>query len=193
VERLAEPVRRQNEAIKIGNSKEEQTTAKTSVKRVTRVVSQTNERLVLTDDVIFVNNDAPTGNGILAGNDATGTGAAEQPMASIQAGADIAQANSNTSGRVWNVYTQGTAAGYAEDVIASLGSVNFIGSGRRIAGFGGKRFGIGSMPFLTGGFEATDIPFFGATSYRISAGLTAGLPDGFRLNIMYALDRGAAP
>jgi hypothetical protein len=181
VERLAEPVRRQNEAIKIGNSKEEETTSHTSVKRVTRVVSQTNQRLVLADDVVFVNNATPTGNGIQAGNDGTGTGTAEQPMATIQAGADIAQTNSNTSGRVWKVYTQGTAAGYAEDVISSVGSVNFIGSGRRIAGFGGKSFGVGPMPFLTGGFEATDIGFFGATAYRISVGLTAGASDAFRL------------
>jgi hypothetical protein len=181
VERLAEPVHRQNNAIKIGNSKEEQTTVKSSVKRVTRIVAQTNQRIVLADDIVFVNNGAPVGNGIQAGNDVTGNGTAERPKATIQAGANIAQGNSNATGRVWNVYTQGTAAGYTEDVISSVGSVNFIGSGRRIAGLGGKSFGKGPMPRLTGGFEATDIPFFGATAYRISGGLVTGLPDGFRL------------
>lgn len=182
VERMAEPVRRQNAAIRLSHSAETKTESKTSVKRVTKVVAQSSQRIVLEDDVIFVNNGAPVGNGIQAGNDATGDGTAEAPMATIQAGADIAQGNSNGTGRVWNVYSQGTAAGYAEDVQATTGSVNFIGSGRRIPGVGGKSFGTGPAPLLTGGFNADTIPFFGVTAYRVVDGLSAA-PAGVGINI----------
>jgi hypothetical protein len=182
VERMAEPVHRQNAAIRLSHSAETKTESKTSVKRVTKVVAQSSQRLVLEDDIIFVNNGAPVGNGIQAGNDATGDGTAEAPMATIQAGADIAQGNSNGTGRVWNVYSQGTAAGYAEDVQATTGSVNFIGSGRRIPGVGGKSFGTGPAPLLAGGFNADTIPFFGVTAYRVVDGLSAA-PAGVGINI----------
>ncbi|WP_170157533.1 inverse autotransporter beta domain-containing protein [Roseimicrobium gellanilyticum] len=182
VERMAEPVHRQNAAIRIAHSAETKTTSKTSVKRVTKVVSQSSQRIVLEDDIIFVNNGAPVGNGIQSGNDAAGDGTAEAPMATIQAGANIAMANSNGTGRIWNVYSQGTPAGYAEDVQANAGSVNFIGSGRLIPGKGGKNFGAGPAPMLTGGFNANTIPFFGVTAYRVVDGLSAA-PAGVGINI----------
>ncbi|HSI63514.1 MAG TPA: inverse autotransporter beta domain-containing protein [Candidatus Saccharimonadia bacterium] len=183
VERMAEPVHRQNAAIKLSHSAETKTESKTSVKRVTKVVAQSSQRIVLEDDIIFVNNGAPVGNGIQAGNDAAGNGTAEAPKASMQIGADVAQANSIATGRVWNVYTQGTAAGYTEDVQAHTGSVNFIGSGRRIQGLGGKSFGKGPAPLLTGGIHAQSIPFFGVTGYRILNGLSAGpIGVGVRIN-----------
>lgn len=152
-ERLVEPVRRQNEAVKIGNSSETETETSTSTARVTRVVSSGPRHLVLVDDVIFVNNDGPTGNGIQTGNDVTGTGTAEQPFETIQMGSGVAQGNSNTTARVWNVYTQGTPAGYLGNVVATTGSVNFIGSGRLIPGVGGTSFGTGPAPALLGGFR----------------------------------------
>lgn len=175
VERMAEPVRRQNAAIRLSHSAETKTKSQTSVKRVTRVVSQSTNRIVLEDDIVFVNNGAPVGNGIQAGNDATGNGTAEAPMATVQAGADIAQASSNGSGRVWNVYTQGTAAGYAEDPLVDAGSVHFIGSGRSIRGVGGKAFGSGPAPRVQGAFWAENVPFFGMTGYQVEQSVGSGL------------------
>lgn len=174
-ERLAEPVHRQNEAIKVGNEAEAKQTASTSVKRVTRVVSQSAQHLVLVDDVVFVNNGDPTGNGIQTGNDLTGTGTAEQPKATIQAGANVAQANSNATTRVWNVYTQGTGVPYVETVGASIGSVNFIGSGKLVAGLNGMTFGTGPMPLVAGSLNAMDIPYLGITAYEVAGGLGAGI------------------
>lgn len=174
-ERLVEPVHRQNEAIKVGNETETKQTVSTSVKRVTRVVSQTSQRIVLVDDVVFVNSGAPTGNGIQTGDDVTGTGTAEQPKATIQAGATVAQTNSNATTRVWNVYTQGTGAAYTENVTANVGSVNFIGSGKLIAGLNGTTFGTGPMPQVTGNFAATSIPYLGITAYEIVGGASTGI------------------
>lgn len=175
VERLAEPVHRQNDAIKVGNKKEENSTTSTSVRRVTRVISQTQQHLVLADDVIFVNNGAAVGNGIQPGSDVTGTGTAEQPKATIQQGANVAQTNSTTTARVWNVYTQGTVAGYTENVSAIIGSVNFIGSGQPLAGQGGKSFGTGTTPLINGNISATAIPFLGVNGYKIQAGASNGI------------------
>jgi hypothetical protein len=174
VERLAEPVHRQNDAIKLGNRKDEKSTSNTSVKRVTRVVSQTQQRLVLADDIIFVNNGGAVGNGIQAGS-AAGDGTAERPVDTIQTGADLAQAQSNATTRVWKVYTQGTPGGYSEEVYADAGSVNFIGSGRLIQGKGGKAFGRGPMPRLSGNFYAEGINFFGVTAYHIDGSSGTGI------------------
>lgn len=175
VEHLAEPVHRQNDAIKVGNEKEETSASSSSVKRVTRVVSQTQQHLVLADDVIFVNNGPAAGNGIQAGSDATGTGTAEQPKATIQAGANLAQTNSTTTARVWNVYTQGNVAGYSENVSATTGSVNFIGSGQPVAGQGGKSFGSGPMPVVNGSFSGVAIPYLGINGYSIQAAGANGI------------------
>ena len=167
VEHLAEPVHRQNDAIKIGNREEQHSS--TSVQRVTRVVKQTNQQVVLADDIVFVNNGDAVGNGIQAGS-AAGNGTAEKPKNTISDGATIAQANSNSTGRVWNVYTQGTAAGYKESVDVTTGSVNFIGSGKPVNGLGGRTFGTGVMPYLDGGLSAHGVPRFGVTGYSIANG-----------------------
>jgi hypothetical protein len=169
VEHLAEPVHRQNDAIKVGNTKEQNSTSNTSVARVTRVVSQTKRLVVLSDDVIFVNNGGAVGNGIQAGDDVTGDGTAERPKATIQAGADIAATNNLTSGRVWNVYTQHSATNYTEDVGITQ-SVNFISSATPLMGSGGKRFGSGLMPVLDGSFATCGcipLSFVGITGYEI--------------------------
>ncbi|QIF04615.1 inverse autotransporter beta domain-containing protein [Roseimicrobium sp. ORNL1] len=175
VERMAEPVHRQNAAIRLSHSAETKTKSETKVKRVTKVVAQSSQRIVLEDDIIFVNNGAPVGNGIQAGNDATGNGTAEAPMSTVQAGANIAQGNSNGSGRVWNVYTQGTAGGYTEDVTTNVGSVNFIGSGQAITAPSGKRFGSGPAPRVQGAFWAEDIPFFGMAGYHVDQSVGSGI------------------
>lgn len=178
IERLAEPVHRQNAAVKVANSVKSEAKSSTKVQRKTRVVSSSTQQLVLADDVVFVNNGDPV-NGIQAGSVA-GTGSAEQPVDTIQAGSTLAQTNSNTTGRVWNVYTQGTVAGYNGDVIAEDGNVNFIGSGSAISGTNGVTFGSGPAPSLVGGVVARGIGTFGITAYTILGGINSGTGDGIR-------------
>ena len=181
VEHLAEPVHRQNDASKIGNRKDEHSTSTTStrssVQRVTRVVSQEQGRIVLADDIIFVNNGPAVGNGIQAGSDATGNGTAEKPVATVQTGANIAGANNTSTGRVWNVYTQGGGATstYAESVKVK-GSTNFVSSFTAIAGQGGKVFGGNTArPLVQGGFLAQNIPSVVITGYEINTGLSTNV------------------
>lgn len=178
IERLAEPVHRQNAAVKVANSVKSEAKSSTKVQRRTRVVSSSKQQLVLADDVVFVNNGDAV-NSIQAGS-AAGTGSAEQPVDTIQAGSTLAQANSNTTGRVWSVYTQGTVAGYSGDVIAEDGSVNFIGSGSLLTGADGTAFGSGPAPMLVGGVLARGIGTFGITGYSVFGGLFGGTGDGIR-------------
>jgi hypothetical protein len=176
VERMAEPVRRQNAAVKLAHSVEEdEGEQQTSVQRVTRVVSRSQGQLVLADDVVFVNDGPAVGNGIQAGS-ATGTGTAELPVLTIQQGADLAGPRSNATGRVWSVYTQGVNKAYTESVTVS-GSTNFIGSGKLIRGLSGKTFGTGPWPFLDGGIIATNVGKLGVAGYVIANG-AAGTDDG---------------
>ena len=170
VEHLAEPVRRQNEAVKVGNRVAEKSTS--SVRRTTRVVSQSAQRIVLADDIVFVNNGPAVGNGIQAGNDATGDGTAEKPKATVQQGATLAGTNSNTSGRTWNVYSQGGTGTFGEadyfENVTTTGSTNFIGSGSVIQAMGGKTFGSGAVPSLAGTISSTGFGFLGVTRYVLS-------------------------
>jgi hypothetical protein len=174
VEHLAEPVHRQNDAVKVGNRQEQDvsTSSKTSVKRVTRVVAQSSNTIVLADDIIFVNNGGAVGNGIETGSPA-GDGTAEHPVNTIQGGADIAATNNTSTGKVWNVYTQQSNAGqYAENVTIT-GSTNFISSGTLIPAPDGRAFGTGVVPTLMGSFAATGsktpLGFVGITGYQIQS------------------------
>ncbi|QIF02136.1 inverse autotransporter beta domain-containing protein [Roseimicrobium sp. ORNL1] len=149
-ERLVEPVRRQNEAIKVGNDTEQKVDVDTSVQRVTKVVAQSSQRVVLQEDIVFVNNGAAVGNGIGAGS-ASGTGTAEQPFDTIVAGGTLAGTKSVQTNRVWNVYTQG-GVDYSADVFLPSNfsqQVKFIGSGTPIPGLGGRTFGTGPRPKVT--------------------------------------------
>ncbi len=141
--------------------------------------SNTTQRVVIKDDIIFVNNGAATTNGIQSGNDTTGTGTAEKPKATLQPGANLAMTNSNSSGKVWNVYTQGTATPYTGaingDINITTGSVNFIGSGQLISAQGGKTFGTGPAPTVTGGFLVSNIQSFGIHGYQINTGSATNL------------------
>jgi hypothetical protein len=166
VEHFAEPVHRQNDAIKIGNDMQQHqsTTTSTSVSKVTRVVSQSPGRIVLKDDVIFVNNGGAVGNGIQAGEQA-GDGTAEHPVLEVNDGATIASANNIATGRVWNVYTQGTGVPYTQDVTVSR-SVNFISNVIAIVAPDGQTFGGGPWPSLRGRVSAQNIGFFGMEGYE---------------------------
>lgn len=186
-ERLAEPVHRQNAAIKVASVVEEAAAkASTQVKTVTRVVAQSACRLVLKDDIVFANNGPATGNGIQEG-DKYGDGTAEHPVNTIQAAANIAQDNSNNTLRTWNVYTQASPSGYHEDVKAKTGNVLFISSAELIDGVGGTTFGTGQKPDLFGGFNASNIEIFGVFGYSIHGGLAyCGDADGIRMRNVVA-------
>ena len=169
VERMAEPVRRQNAAVKLARSTEEDEGGQqTRVQKVTKVLSQSQGQIVLADDVVFVNNGPATANGIQAGS-ATGTGTAEKPVLTIQEGANLAGPRSTASGRLWSVYTQGVTTAYTGDVTLT-GSTNFISSGKPLVGLSGRSFGAGAAPTLDGGFIATNVGTLGVTGYIIANG-----------------------
>jgi hypothetical protein len=182
IERLAEPVGRQNAAVKIANSVEESQEvvsqkSSTSVKRSTRVVSQGQGHLVLADDIVFVNNGDAVGNGIQAGdtlaNGANGT--AEHPFDNVTEGAVTAGTFANSSGRTWNVYTQGSTGITYNDVAQAIGSTRFISSFHPIIGTGGKAFGGNTdRPILDGGILASNVPFLQVTGYEVHTGTEVG-------------------
>jgi hypothetical protein len=177
LERMAEPVGRQNAAVKLANSFKESErvvsqTSSTSVKRVTRVVSQTAQRVVLADDIIFVNNGTSVGNGIQAGTSgkAGADGTAEKPFDNVAEGAFAAGSNSNlsTDGSIWKVYTQGgTGTDYVGSVVAT-GSTRFISSFTPLVALGNTYFGGGTpRPVLNGSFNATSIGFLQVSGYDV--------------------------
>ncbi|MEZ0386431.1 MAG: hypothetical protein ACAI34_05160, partial [Verrucomicrobium sp.] len=173
VERMAEPVHRQNAAIKVANSVDVDTTTSTKVKRVTKVISQRQGQIVLADDIVFVNNGDAVGNGIQAGdsesNGANGT--AEHPFDTITEGAVVAGNNSNSTSRLWNVYTQGSTGNTYFDDVDVVGSTRFISSYNAIAGIPGTKFGGNTdRPNLRGGFYAEDIETLIVTGYDIRRG-----------------------
>ncbi|HSJ03752.1 MAG TPA: right-handed parallel beta-helix repeat-containing protein, partial [Verrucomicrobium sp.] len=183
VERMAEPVHRQNAAVKVASSEEKsQRVVAVKTKRVTRVVSQSQRRIVLEDDVVFANNGADVGNGIQTGMVA-GTGTAETPVDTVQAAATIAGNNSTATGRVWNVYTQGGTGTPYNDSVTLTGSTRFISSQQGIAGVQGKVFGGNTArPNIIGGFNADAsstpaIAFFELNGYDVSGGFQ-GLTEG---------------
>ena len=168
VERLAEPVRRQNDAIKVGNDLRKKETKATSVARVTKVVNQSPGRVVLMDDVIFVNGGSDAGNGIKDG-DVAGDGTAEHPVLEVSDGAAIAENNNKVTGRVWNVYTQGgSGIAYTQEVMVNA-SANFVSSATIIRGPDGQTFGTGDRPLLTERFSVRDVASFGIKGYEIDA------------------------
>ncbi|RBP48246.1 inverse autotransporter-like protein with beta domain [Roseimicrobium gellanilyticum] len=177
VERLAEPVHRQNAAVKIANSvEEEETETTTSVKRVTKVVSNRQGQIVIADDIVFVNNGDAVGNGIQAGTSAQlgANGTAERPYDTVTEGATTAGTNANTSGRTWSVYTQATGTTY-NDIAEAIGSTKFISSFTAIVAPNGKTFGGNTArPVVDGGLYAIDIPFMQVTGYDIQGGTEGG-------------------
>jgi len=199
-ERLGEPVARQNAAIKTARSYEvdqefsQTSSTRTAVRR--QVVSQVPGRITIMDDIVFVNGGSAVGNGIQAGS-AGGNGTAEQPLDTIQAGADLAGNNHVATQRVWNVYTQRTPTPYQESVTISA-STHFISSRTPIlsplngAVFGGDPFG----PVVQGGFAGDAAQFISGSStpsfvaingyhinegYDSAASLSANIPGGIVL------------
>ncbi|WP_206171095.1 beta strand repeat-containing protein [Phragmitibacter flavus] len=185
-ERLAEPVARQNAAIKTSRSvdvdQEVSQTSSTRTAVVRRVVSEGQGRITIKEDIVFVNNGGDVGNGIQTGSDITGDGTAEQPFETIQKGADLAATNHVDNQKTWTVYTQGAGAhggiGYGESV--SIGSSTaFISSATSIVSPIGGSFGTGDRPTVFGGFAgdaslfvagSSPSTFVGISGYEIQGG-----------------------
>ncbi|HSI63996.1 MAG TPA: inverse autotransporter beta domain-containing protein [Candidatus Saccharimonadia bacterium] len=185
VERLAEPVRRQNAAIKVANTVDTETNTDTKVKRVTKVVSQRPGQVVLEDDIVFVNNGGPVGNGIQAGTAQVdgATGIAEQPFNTITEGSYVAGTNSNNTGRLWTVYTQGGTGIDYEDYVEVTGSTRFTSSYVPIVGLGGRAFGGDTdRPVLYGGFVAFDINTLIVQGYDFRSGIIGFGPSVIAIN-----------
>jgi hypothetical protein len=164
VERIAEPVRRQNVAINISQSVEEVTSERHVV---TKVVSQTEKRIVLANTVVFVDNvhGAP-------GN----PGTYERPLNTIQGG-------ENQSGTLFGnsgiVFVQGGGPSYPEDVVVSQ-STAFYGSGKGYPALGGLAFhGRNSFtPVMTPSstaFSAIGVGALTVSGFQINGGLGVGI------------------
>ena len=164
-ERMAEPVRRQNAAIKIANSVEEDK-SEAEVKVVTKVISQSKSRVVLEDTVVFVDN---------AIGSATNPGTYEEPLDTITNGMSLGNSSYGNSAVV---FVQGRPQAYGESVLISSG-VRLFGSGNFPA-LGGEVFHGRTrlMPLVNGGFYAKDIAStVQITGFDIRGGLASGFPD----------------
>ena len=173
IERMAEPVARQNAAIKTALSvdQDQKVTSKTRTAVVRRVVKQESQHINIAEDIVFVNNGAATNQGVQEGS-ATGDGTAESPVDTVQAGANLAVQQNITTGRVWTVYTQGGGSTYVENVNI-LGSMNLVTSGRPIVSpFSGHTFGTGERPAVTGGFQGNAGTFLPGTSTPTFVGIS---------------------
>ncbi|TLD71123.1 hypothetical protein FEM03_09425 [Phragmitibacter flavus] len=177
VERMAEPVRRQNAAIKTANSVDVDVKKNTEVKRVTRVVSQRKGQIVLVDDIVFVNNGDGVGNGIQSGdamaNGANGT--AERPFDNLQEGATTAGDNSNNSGRLWNVYTQGGTGGDYNETVTTTGSTRFISSHKGILLPDGSLFAGDTLRPVVNGGVVSNFETLIVQGYEFNEGQGQGL------------------
>jgi hypothetical protein len=173
-ERMAEPVRRQNAAVKLANTVE----TDTSVSSKTKTSSSTSEArtmIVLVNDVVFVNNGGAVGNGIQAGVSSKfgGVGTAEKPVDTVNDGAYIAGTNSNDTGRLWTVYTQGgTGADSSFGIVNVVGNTRFTSSFLPLTAMGGKTFGGNTArPSIQGGFGAESIETLIISGYEVYGGL----------------------
>lgn len=163
-ERIAEPVARQNAAIKVGESVVEEVAERHIV---TKVVSQTKRTIVLADTVVFVDNriGAP-------GN----PGTYERPLNTIQGG-------ENQSGTLFGergiVFVQGGGSAYAENVVVNQ-STAFYGSGRGFPALGGHSFQGSNRitPVITPigeAFSATNIGALTVSGFTINGGASVGI------------------
>lgn len=178
IERMAEPVHRQNSAIKVGNEVEQRREVKQ--KRAVRAVAvqQVPGRIVIRDHVIFVDADAE------AANPTPADGTAENPYGTIQEGMDFAEDQNplfNSSAPLWTVYVQSIDGGFYEEDVRVGTSVRMIGSGvgGGFEALGGNSFGgFGEQPNIRGGIiaeflaEATEINFLEVRGFHIDFGDT---------------------
>jgi len=167
VERLAEPVHRQNTAIRTGNDLEVKTEATQRTRVTRRFVSQTKGRITIAEDVIFVD-----GNG--APQQGYDNGTFERPFRDnfyVQfftgtARGDFGAGYSDPSdGRVWTIYFVPKADGTSYGSIGVDRSSHLVGAGEGggFEGLGGKRFGgLGPQPI----FNSVGVNFVNEFSMR---------------------------
>lgn len=145
-ERTAVPVRRQNAAVKVAN-----TIGEPEITQYSKVVAKEERRVVVRDDVIFVNNGGPQGNGIAA----SGTiqnGTAEQPYDTVREGVILAATPGFQSRRVPTVFVAGGGSDYDGDNWFSNGDsdlpfrlgVQLASGGYGVPAFAGHTFGLGT-------------------------------------------------
>lgn len=158
-ERLAEPVHRQNAAVKLGGVTEEKKSAAattSSLQTVTRVVSQSSTHVELAIDVVFVDNSigAP-------GN----PGTYEAPLDTIQGGENTANGLFGDNGKV---FVQGGGLSYVEQVVVDR-STAFYGSGRGITFSNGATFRgrTADSPVLMGSIFAERIEALSVSGFTI--------------------------
>lgn len=142
-ERMTEPVRRQNAAVKVTSSSVEEKSAR---RIVTRVISQTKGRTVLADSIVFVDN--------AIGSDGN-PGTYEEPARTIQQGENVGNV---LFGDRATVFVQGRSEAYNERVQISQG-IRLIGSGVGLPLRNGSRFHGRTrvMPSIDGGIFAENI------------------------------------
>ncbi len=166
-ERLAEPVRRQNAAVTLGNvtaqKQSASSTSSTTRQSVTRVVSQSSTQVVLATDVIFVDNTVG-----VPGN----PGTYEAPASTIQGGEDTANVLFGDNGKV---FVQGGGASYRENVVVSR-STALYGSGRGMTLANGSTFQgrNATTPVLEGAISASNIGALTVSGFDIRAQETFG-------------------
>jgi len=142
-----------------------------SLRQVKSETRSSSETLVVLDDVSFVNNS----------NGGAEDGTAENPFNTVQEGV-------NGAFGLKNVYVFPGAGPYNENVVISENGIQLLGSGKGIAGFGGKVFGGVVHPVLNGNVGGVDGPVIHVTANdvliqgfninRAPGGLSPGVFDG---------------
>jgi len=175
-ERTVVPVHRQNAAVKIANSISEP-----EVKTYAKVVSEEERRVVVRDDVIFVNNGGVQGNGIAA-HGAVEDGTAERPFDTIQEGVHLSATSGYQARNVPTVYVAGGGAIYPgffvdhgqPELIMNSG-IRLVSGGYGVPAFAGQAFGLGAAAQVDG---ADALNIGGTSGANISKYISL---DGFQL------------
>jgi hypothetical protein len=147
-ERAAVPVHRQNAAVKVANSVSEP-----EVTQYAKVVSEEEKRVVVRDDVIFVNNGGAQGNGIAA-HGVVEDGTAERPFDGIQEGIDLSATGWYQARGLPTVYVTSLPPSDNGLSVTVTHSLRLVSAGYGIAAFAQQRFGRGLRCPLPEGIDA---------------------------------------
>jgi hypothetical protein len=154
-ERLIEPVKRQNTAVRTASQVVEDVASRKVTREVDTLREERRETDVVLGDVVFLNGAGPVGNGIGAGR-ADGDGSANRPFQNASKAAEEAIERSSRTGRIWTVYAEGSVTGVEgrydrqRYFLWARGGRGFrlAGSGELIEGAGGLWFGSGVTPMF---------------------------------------------
>lgn len=167
-ERAVVPVHRQNAAVKVANSVSEP-----EVNQYAKEVASEEKRVVLRDDVIFVNNGGAQGNGIAA-HGSVEDGTAESPFDTIQEGVDLASTTAYQGRGVPTVYVAGGAVRYSESIITGSGilgpiqrGLHLVSGGFGIEAYAGMRFGLGPAAIIEHGLALSASELLSVNGFQI--------------------------